>query len=187
MRALNGFSGPVIGAVNGVAITGGFELAMACDVLLASSAARFADTHARIGIAPGWGLSQKLSRAIGIYRAREISLTGNFLSAVQAEAWRLVNRVLAPEDLLPEARRMALDMLSAVPEMWVRYKAVINDGFALAFGEAMTVEQARCRQINDHLSADANERRQGEVQRRGQDQRKMVDATAAGGTEPLPP
>lgn len=61
------FSGPVIGAINGVAITGGFELALACDVLICSEAARFADTHARVGILPGWGLSQKLSRAIGIY------------------------------------------------------------------------------------------------------------------------
>ena len=96
-----------------------------------SSAARFADTHARIGIAPGWGLSQKLSRAIGIYRAREVSLTGNFVSAAQAEAWGLVNRVVAPEELLPQARQMAQDMLSVVPAMLRRYKAVINDGFAL--------------------------------------------------------
>ena len=65
---------PVIGAINGAAVTGGFELALACDVLLASTEARFADTHARVGLASGWGLSQKLSRAVGIYRAREISL-----------------------------------------------------------------------------------------------------------------
>ena len=78
---------PVIGAINGAAVTGGFELALACDVLLASSNARFADTHARIGVAPGWGLSQKLSRAIGPYRAREVSLTGNWISAEQAAAW----------------------------------------------------------------------------------------------------
>ncbi len=57
---------PVIGAINGVAITGGFEVALACDILIASTNARFADTHARVGILPGWGLSQKLSRMIGI-------------------------------------------------------------------------------------------------------------------------
>ncbi|MGB5093559.1 MAG: enoyl-CoA hydratase, partial [Parvibaculum sp.] len=91
------FSGPVIGAINGVAITGGFELAIACDVLICSSNARFADTHARVGILPGWGLSQKLSRTIGLYRAKELSLTGNFLSADQAADWGLVNRVVAPE------------------------------------------------------------------------------------------
>ncbi len=70
-------------------------------MLIASTEARFADTHARVGIMPGWGLSQKLSRAIGIYRAKELSLTGNYLAAEQAEAWGLVNRVVAPEALLP--------------------------------------------------------------------------------------
>ena len=86
----------VIGAINGFAITGGFELALACDVLIASTAARFADTHARVGILPGWGLSQKLSRTIGIYRAKELSLSGNYLSAEQAADWGLVNRVVEP-------------------------------------------------------------------------------------------
>jgi enoyl-CoA hydratase len=76
VRALARFCGPVIAAVNGVAITGGFELALQCDVILAAQSARFADTHARVGVVPGWGLSQKLSRLIGIYRAKEISLTG---------------------------------------------------------------------------------------------------------------
>ena len=95
---------PVIGAINGFAITGGFELALACDVLIAAHGARFADTHARVGILPGWGLSQKLSRTIGIYRAKELSLTGNYLSAEQAESWGLVNRVVAPEALLPTCR-----------------------------------------------------------------------------------
>ncbi|MGH6649986.1 MAG: enoyl-CoA hydratase-related protein [Sphingopyxis sp.] len=78
---------PVIGAINGVAITGGFELALACDILIASTNARFADTHARVGIMPGWGLSQKLSRIVGLSRAKEISLTGNFVTAEQALDW----------------------------------------------------------------------------------------------------
>lgn len=94
---------PVIGAISGAAVTGGFELALACDVLLAADTARFADTHARIGVAPGWGLSQKLSRAIG-YRAREVSLTGNWVGAEQAAAWGFVNRVLPAADLMPAAR-----------------------------------------------------------------------------------
>ena len=105
-RSLGRFSGPIIGGINGVAITGGFELALACDVLIASENARFADTHARVGILPGWGLSQKLSRAIGLYRAKELSLTGNFLSAQQAADWGLVNRVVSPEDLLPYLPRL---------------------------------------------------------------------------------
>ncbi len=74
--AMAAFEGPIIGAINGHAITGGFEMALACDVLIASENARFADTHARVGILPGWGLSQKLPRLIGLSRAKEISFTG---------------------------------------------------------------------------------------------------------------
>jgi len=166
VAALAGFSGPVIGAINGAAVTGGFELALACDVLLASPQARFADTHARVGIAPGWGLSQKLSRAIGIYRAREISLTGNWVSAEQAAAWGFVNRIVPAEDLLAAARQLASDMLSCVPEMLPRYKAVINDGFALAFGEGMQLEKARSREFNASVGADAVEARREQVRAR---------------------
>ena len=72
---------PVIGAINGVAITGGFELALNCDFLIASEQARFADTHARVGIMPGWGLTVLLAEAVGVRRARELSATGNFLDA----------------------------------------------------------------------------------------------------------
>jgi enoyl-CoA hydratase len=157
---------PVIGAINGAAVTGGFELALACDVLLASSSARFADTHARIGVAPGWGLSQKLSRAIGVYRAREVSLTGNWVSAEQAAAWGFVNRVLAPDDLLPAARQLALDMLGTLPHMLTRYKAIINDGWALAAGDAMALEKQRAREFNSEVRADDVEQRREAVRAR---------------------
>ena len=160
---------PVIGAINGAAVTGGFELALACDVLLASSNARFADTHARIGVAPGWGLSQKLSRAIGPYRAREVSLTGNWVSAEQAAAWGFVNRVLPPDDLLPAARALAMDMLGTLPHMLVRYKAIINDGFALAFGDGMALEKSRAREFNSQVSADEVEQRREGVRQRNRD------------------
>src|SRR5215468_1910712 len=115
--------------------TGGFELALGCDVLIASTEARFADTHARVGIMPGWGLSQKLSRAIGISRAKELSLSGNFLDAATAERWGLVNRVVSPAELLPATRALARDMLS-VPDPALRsYKRIIDAGYALPFGE----------------------------------------------------
>ncbi len=166
VAALDRFAGPVIGAINGVAVTGGFELALACDVLLASPAARFADTHARIGIAPGWGLSQKLSRAIGPYRAREVSFTGNWVSAEQAAAWGFVNRVVPAERLLAEARALAADMLGTVPEMLLRYKAVIRDGYALPFGEAMALERQRGREHNARVAADAVESRREAVRSR---------------------
>jgi len=166
VAALSRFSGPVIGAINGAAVTGGFELALACDVLLASPQARFADTHARVGIAPGWGLSQRLSRAIGIYRAREVSLTGNWVSAEQAAAWGFVNRVVPAEGLIDAARQLAGDMLSCVPEMLPRYKAIINDGFALPFGEAMQLEKARSSEFNAGVGAAAVEARREAVRAR---------------------
>ncbi len=164
--ALEAFRGPVIGAINGAAVTGGFELALACDVLLASPAARFADTHARLGIAPAWGLSQKLSRIVGLHRAREVSFTGNWVSAEQALAWGLVNRVVGAEDLLPAARRLAADMLGALPGMLERYKALIDDGYALPYGEARELERSRSRATNAGLSADAIESRREAVRER---------------------
>ena len=91
ITTVRSFDRPIIGAVNGVAATGGLELALACDFLIASTRARFADTHARIGVMPGWGISQMLPRLIGINRAREISFTGNYISAQQALEWGLVN------------------------------------------------------------------------------------------------
>ena len=101
---------PVIGAVNGPAITGGFELALQCDFLVASERAVFADTHARVGILPGWGLTVLLPQAVGVRRAKELSLTGNFLSATDAEAWGLVNHVVPHDELLPFARKLAGDI-----------------------------------------------------------------------------
>jgi len=166
VRALARFSGPVIGAINGPAITGGFELALACDVLIASTQARFADTHARVGVMPGWGLSQRLSRAVGIYRAKELSLTGNFLSAQQALDWGLVNRVVGPDELLPQARALAADMLSVIPHMLVGYKRVIDDGYATSFGEGLTIERERARSANAGVTADDIERRREALRER---------------------
>ena len=166
VAALERFSGPVIGAINGAAVTGGFELALACDVLLASPAARFADTHARIGIAPAWGLSQKLSRAIGPYRAREVSFTGQWVSAEEAATWGFVNRVVAADALLDTARTMATDMLGALPAVLAHYKAIIRDGYALPFGEAMAMEKQRGRAFNTRLAAsDIEGRREAVVER----------------------
>jgi enoyl-CoA hydratase len=142
-RAMEACRRPIIGAINGAAITGGFELALACDVLVASTHARFADTHARVGVIPGAGLSQRLSRAIGSYRAKYLSLTGNFLSAEQAYEWGLVSHVVPPEQLDETALVVAKDMLSVQPHMLEPYKALIDEGFAQEFGAAMTLESKR--------------------------------------------
>jgi enoyl-CoA hydratase len=170
LDAMRDFKGPIIGAINGSAVTGGFELALACDLLVASSQARFADTHARVGLMPGWGLSQKLSRLIGIVRAKEMSLTGNFIDAETANAWGLVNRVVAPDALLPTARKLAADMLTTLPHMLPAMKAVIDDGFGMPFADAMVMERGRSRQTNDNIDADEVERRRRGVIDRGKAQ-----------------
>jgi enoyl-CoA hydratase len=103
---------PVIGAINGVAVTGGFELALNCDFLIASERARFADTHARIGVQPGWGLTVLLAEAVGVRRARQLSVTGNFLDAQTALEWGLINHVVGHDDLLPVCRSLAADIVS---------------------------------------------------------------------------
>lgn len=161
---------PVIGAINGVAITGGFEVALACDVLIASTNARFADTHGRVGILPGWGLSQKLSRILGVGRAKELSFTGNFLDAETAERWGLVNRVVAPEDLMPTARKLAEDMASIEPDMMQAYKRLIDDGFALPMGEARKLEEEYSGRLNAAVTPQDVERRRLAVLQRGRSQ-----------------
>ena len=103
---------PLIGAVNGVAVTGGFEVALNCDFLIASDRARFADTHARVGVMPGWGLTVLLAQRIGVGRAKEMSITGNYVDAATALAWGLVNHVVPHEELLPYCRQLAADAVS---------------------------------------------------------------------------
>lgn len=142
-RALEAFRGPVIGAVNGHAVTGGFELALACDVLIASEAARFADTHARVGILPGWGLSQKLPRLIGLSRAKQIAFTGMPVFAEQALAWGLVNEVLPQDRLLPRAMALATAMCECVPEVLLQYKAQIDEGYSMPYAQALRWEEQR--------------------------------------------
>jgi enoyl-CoA hydratase len=103
---------PLVGAVNGVAVTGGFEVALNCDFLIGSDRARFADTHARVGVMPGWGLTVLLSQRIGIARAKQMSVTGNYVDARTAYEWGLLNEVVPHDELLPYCRRLAADIVS---------------------------------------------------------------------------
>jgi len=138
--------------------------------LIASTNARFADTHARVGILPGWGLSQKLSRTIGISRAKELSLTGNFLDAATAERWGLVNRVVEPEALLPAAVGLARDMASIDPGMSAAYKALIDDGYGLPLAEALALEAERSIAANTQVAPEAVEQARLAVMARGRGQ-----------------
>lgn len=174
LRALEACPQPVIGAINGVAITGGFELALGCDVLVCSTEARFADTHGRVGVMPGWGLSQRLSRIVGPMRARELSLTGNYLSGQQAEAWGLVSHCVEPSELLPLARKLASDMLTLAPGMLRGIKGVINDGFGKPLAEALEFERQVAADHQASVTPEAIAERRKGIQERGRTQQAQA-------------
>jgi enoyl-CoA hydratase len=133
---------PLIGAVNGAAITGGLELALACDFLIASERASFADTHARMGIMPGWGLTVQLPAAVGLRRARQMSATGNFVDARTALEWGLVNHVVPHPELLDFTVRLAADAASSDPAAVEAIFATYREGSQVTGGEAAEVEAA---------------------------------------------
>ncbi len=167
VAALLQFKGPVIGAINGLAITGGVELALACDLLIASSNARFADTHVKVGLLPGWGGSARLIRCVGLPRAKELALTGRFLGADEALAWGLVNRVVAPEQLLPVAHELARQMLAHPPEGLRAYKQLLDDEAATTLAESLHIERAASRASNSGVSRDEIEARLSRLRRQG--------------------
>ena len=165
-------SKPIIGAVNGVAITGGFELALNCDFLVASERARFADTHTRVGIQPGWGLTVLLREAVGIRRAKELSATGNFLDATTALTWGLVNHVVPHEELLPFCRRLATDIGSNDPAGVAQILATYTDGSLVTDAEAWELEVRVSREwmAGGHGSAAEVAQRREAVIARGRNQ-----------------
>ncbi|HQZ33890.1 MAG TPA: enoyl-CoA hydratase [Ilumatobacteraceae bacterium] len=160
---------PLIGAVNGVAITGGFELALNCDFLVASEFAKFGDTHSRVGVMPGWGLTVLLPQAIGVRRAREMSFTGNFMLADEALQFGLVNHVVAHADLLPFTRQLARDIIGndqpGVRQMRATYGEITGeaDGWQIEAGNA-------ARWQRENFSAEKVEARRLEIQQRGRQQ-----------------
>jgi len=158
---------PVIGAVNGVAITGGFELALNCSFLVASEHARFADTHARVGVMPGWGLTVLLPQAVGVRRAREMSLTGNFMGAEEALAFGLVNHVVPHDELIPFTRSIATDIAGndqhGVRRMLETYAA--TTGTTIDDGWKVEARMAREWQSQRFDPAEVERRRQAIIDR----------------------
>lgn len=132
-------STPVIGAVNGPAVTGGLELALACDFLIASDRATFADTHGRVGVMPGGGMSIRLPQLVGLNRARQMSLTGNFLDAHTACNWGLVNEVVPHDALMARVMELASTIAENEPvamrELLAMYEAFGHRGDGEAFLE----------------------------------------------------
>src|SRR6266542_1690639 len=131
---------PAIGAINGPAVTGGFELALGCDFLIASERATFGDTHARVGVTPGGGMSVFLPQAVGLRRAKEMSLTGNFVTADEALALRLVNRVVPHDELLPTTRALAADIAANDQRAVRNLKQLYDRGSKLSTGDALALE-----------------------------------------------
>jgi enoyl-CoA hydratase len=140
-RFLPVISKPVIGAINGPAVTGGLEVALQCTFLVASDRAVFADTHARVGVMPGGGVTVLLAQSIGLRRAIEMSLTGNFVPAAEALRLGLVNHVVPHEELLPFARRVAADIVgndqAGVRRLLLHYRQLAN---AATLDEAHLIE-----------------------------------------------
>ncbi|WP_319406753.1 enoyl-CoA hydratase [uncultured Desulfosarcina sp.] len=150
MRACNK---PIIGAVNGHAITGGFELALNCDFIIAAENAQFSDTHARVGIHPGWGMTQLLQQTVGQRRAKQISFTCQPIFAHTALAWGLVNEVLPREHLLDRAKTIAAQIVQADPQLLGVIKTLIENRNRSPLEQAFDKERSGFRQfIQDKIS-----------------------------------
>jgi len=139
-RTISEWKGPVIAAINGLAVTGGFEITVACDIVIAAADAAFVDTHSRVGLLPGWGLSVRLHRAIGIYRAKELELTGRRLRAQEAADWGLVNRVVPADELIDTACTMARAIAGGTPGISAETKALIDKVSRVPLAEGLALE-----------------------------------------------
>jgi enoyl-CoA hydratase len=137
---------PLIGAINGPAVTGGLELAMGCDFLVASERARFADTHARVGVLPGGGLTIRLPQLIGVDRARRMSFTGDFIDARTAYEWGMVVEVVPHESLMDRARTIASTISSLPTESVQEVRALYDEVGGLAGKDAWVAEARASRE-----------------------------------------
>lgn len=144
-EAMRAVSKPVIGAINGPAVAGGFELALACDFLIASERAWFADSHAEVGVVPGGGLTVNLAQAVGVRRARQISLTGEYVSAARALQDGLVTEVVAHEHLMPRAAEIGATISSRGERVVAELRAAYDRTLNLPAEEALDSESAASR------------------------------------------
>ena len=130
----------VICAINGLALGGGCEVAMACDIRIASEKAKFAQPEVNLGVMLGAGGTQRLPRLVGKGRAMELVFTGNMISAEEARAIGLVNRVVPPESLMNEAKKMAKKILTKGPIAISNSKRAIREGLEMGLREGMKLE-----------------------------------------------
>jgi enoyl-CoA hydratase len=138
--ALRAVAKPLIAAVNGACVTGGLELALSCDFIVASDRARFADTHARLGVLPRWGMSALLPRAVGLAKAKELTATGAFVDADEALRIGLVNAVVSHDELSARAHELAV-AIAAGPQPAIRASIDLYDrGVGLSLADALALE-----------------------------------------------
>jgi enoyl-CoA hydratase len=145
-------SKPVIAAINGYALGGGFEMAMCCDLLIASENARIGQPEIGLGIVPGGGAMQRFVRIIGIHRAKELIYTGDIIDASTALSIGLVNRVVPLESLMPEARALAQKLLSKSSVALSFAKKAINSGTGMSLTAGIDTDEtflARCFDTED--------------------------------------
>ena len=143
---------PVIGAINGHAITGGFEIALNCDFLIGSEQAMFADTHAKVGIHPGWGMTQLLQDAVGRRMAMQMSMTCQFINAEQALQCGLLNEVVPGENLLKRAREIASQICANGNEMQMTVKRLIEYRKSSSMKDSLDYEKSEFRKfVKKHL------------------------------------
>ena len=170
VAAIEQCSTPIIVAVNGLCITGGMEIMLACDIAIASRNAKFADTHVRVGAMPGWGISQRLSRQIGRQRAKEFSLTGNFVDAGRAFDLGLINRVVEHSDLRATALELARDIATNDPRFVEAYGQLIDDGFGMSFEDGLALERRRWQEYAGKVQPEEIERGRQNATRRNREQ-----------------
>jgi enoyl-CoA hydratase/carnithine racemase len=139
-RALLDCPVPIIGAVNGAAFGGGCEIACCCDFLYAADHAKFALPEAKLGIMPGAGGTQTLSRALGERRAKEYAFTGKPFTAAQAEQWGLVNEVVPLDTLVPGAIETARLIASNAPLSTRQIKQSVSRGLRMSLGDGLAFE-----------------------------------------------
>jgi enoyl-CoA hydratase len=138
---LAGLTKPLIGAINGPAITGGLELALMCDLRLASEKAAFGDTHGRVGLVPGWGAMARLPIAVGVSRAAEMLLSGRVVDAQEALTFGLVNEVVAHADLLPRALALADAVLQSEQGAVRAMLAQLREGAGASLADGLARER----------------------------------------------
>jgi len=141
IEAIENLDKPVIAAVNGHCLTGALELATACDLIVASENATFGDTHARWGLTPTWGGSQRLPRIVGAMKAKEMVFTCDMLTAKEAQQIGLVNRVVAPEKLDEAVQELANKLLANSRASIRIQKSLINRGLRLDYASGLKMAE----------------------------------------------